>query len=355
MSAAYNQSTPPTASAPEKQTVPNSQAQIIKATLPREACGPPGIPSHLHVVPADRPTTQEEDKARLSDATDREFRIVAVLGRSAAIAETDLRIDFDTSQGESLLRIPAGEQLSISTPGGAVKLYSNAANEVSGLGWSCRATSPDDALRRWSENVTPMLDHMAYALDRPIYVKKIGWLDVSNGIIGAEFVPPYDHADARGLGGAPDPKLRSLYALYREAVNNPSVLYQFLCYVKVLEGALHWYLPRIRKDAKERGIPLTSVTLKVPQLDPISADSKASEYAGRTVSDALNKYLWPEFRNSLAHFTDDTREPLDVSSVSVVSRHAGALELARVCARLGIQTIEEYLRQVLAAENATPI
>src|SRR5438067_1737724 len=69
----------------------------VRAELPRRNLGPPGIPSELHAVALDRPSTPEEDKARLNDNREREFRVVVHLLTSIplAAAAEDVSISFD--------------------------------------------------------------------------------------------------------------------------------------------------------------------------------------------------------------------------------------------------------------------
>lgn len=329
--------------------------ETLRTSIPREKLGPPGIPSQISLVPRlGTPFENEErDRALLGDRREREFRVTVHLARTVALADTDLDFRFDKPNGSSLLRAPPNiVLLGLDTPAGRIKLHTNEQREVSALEFTCQTQSPDGALELYGQAVAPILDAMAYSHDVPLIVKAISWFDVSNAIVGATYTAPYSEIDVRGLSGKLDLALRPFYALYREAITNSSVYYQFLCFVKILEGALHWLLPRIRKETEEQGIALESVHPRIPALDPLSSSAEARAFEGRSMSDAFKDYLLPEFRVAVAHFAEEGEDPLLLSSSVANARYSGALQLARVCAREAISMLSKYLLQIATHRNS---
>jgi hypothetical protein len=162
----------------------------------------------------------------------------------------------------------------------------------------------------------------------------------------------YPEVDASQLSGKYVDELRAFYGLYREALENPSVFYQFLCYCKVLEGAFRWMVPPLRIKARERGIQLKAATPKVPPLDQVNTTGKVSRYVGKSIEIAFTEFLEDEFRNAIAHFKAEDEDPIEVTSYVAAGRIGNVLELARVCARLAIEMLEEYVSQLNAPAGA---
>ncbi len=320
--------------------------------------GPPGIPTELYVVARfDSPgESEEDDRARLNDTREREFQVFAHLSTALSLSPRDISLSLDPEAGSSLLTAPPNAvRMTLHTPWGGVTLHRNETGEVSAAEFRCRARSRQEALEFYSEHVAPFLDHISYKLDVPLHVASVGWADDLNKVSGAHCIAPYRPVPLVGLTGSFDAALRPFLALYREAISNPSVYYQFLCLCKILEGTFgrpshqehsHSVLCRICKGAGERGITVNYSIPTVPQLDALTAAPSARAFEGRSIEEAYHSYLRPEFRNALAHFAAKGKEPLQVSSYVTSTRLEGALELARLCARLAIRTLEECLAQV---------
>jgi methylamine utilization protein MauJ len=322
--------------------------ETITWSPPGGKLGPPGIPTEIHVVPQFTEARSEaDDRARLNDEREREFQVFAHLSVALSLSQRDVRMSLDPMVGSSLLlAAPNAVGMILHTPWGGVTLHKNEAGEISAIEFKCRAHSRQEALEVYSERVAPFLDHMSYQLDVPLHVASIGWFDDLHKISGAHFTVPYGQVPAAGLTGSFDPSLRPFLALYREAISNPSVFYQFLCFCKILEGTFRVTLRHIFKRAEERGISLVRSTPAVPQLDPLASADQARAFEGRSIQEAYDSYLQPEFRNALAHFAAKGREPLRVSSYVTGARVEGAVQLARVCARLAIGMLEGYLAQL---------
>lgn len=328
----------------------------VHAQLPRQNLGPPGIPNELHVVALDRQSTPGEDRVRLNDDREREFRVVVHLRTSIPLSGAeDVSITFDPRAGSSLLKVPqydvpkGGSVIAaLQTPVGNVRLHVNSRNEVSGAEFACRVRSRADALAVYDRHVAPVFDHIAYKYDVPVHVSSIAWFDVLNKVQGAQFVPAYPEVDVSQLSGRYEAELRAFFGLYREALENPSVFYQFLCYCKILEGAFRWMVPRLRKQARERGIQLKAATPKVPPLDKTNTTTTVHAYLGKSIENAFTEFLEDEYRHAIAHFKAEDEDPIEVTSYRAAGRIGRVLELARVCARRAIEMLEEYILQLNA-------
>jgi len=320
----------------------------VSAPLPSMSLGRPGFPTELNVVPIFNPGgTEEEDRARLSDTREREFRVYVHLSSTITFSTPNVNISLDPKIGGSLLLAPKDVvALLFKLSSGHVSLHWNQSREVSGVEFKCRAHSREEALAFYSENVAPILDDISYRFDVPLYVASIAWQDELNQVTGTHCMAPYPQVRADGLTGNTIPPLRPFTALYREAITNPSVFYQYLCFSKILEGTFRVAVPNLFKVAASKGIDLTRGTPTVPHFDEVEADAAARAFEGKSIEVAFTSFLEPEFRHALAHFAEDGKEPLLVSSYVTGSRLEGALPLARVCARLAIGMMEKYIAQL---------
>jgi len=325
----------------------------IQAQLPRKTLGPPGIPSELHVVAFQQAMAPDDGPARINDDREREFRVVVQLQTLIPLAAQNASISFDPTAGSSLLKVPRYELpkggsvlVAVQTPAGVVRLHVNNKNEVSGAEFTCRGRSRAQALAIYDQHVAPVFDHISYKYDVPVNVASIAWFDSLNGVMGMNFIPSYAEVDASQLSGRYVEELRAFYGLYREALGNPSVFYQFLCHCKILEGAFRWKVPQLYKLARERGVELKAATPKVPQLDSMNTTAAVAAYQGKSIENAFTGFLEDEFRDAVAHFKTDDENPIEVTSYMATGRIGNVLELARVCARLAIEMLEAYISQL---------
>src|SRR5262245_33301351 len=178
--------------------------------------------------------------------------------------------------------------------------------------------------------------------DMPLFVQSTAWVDELNNTWGARCIMPYSEVNAGQLAGAFPIDLRTFYGLYREALGNRSVFYQFLCFCKILEGAFRWKVGKLFEEAKDRGIELKRSTPAVPTLDTLTPP-EVKAYQGKSIADAFTTFLEPQFRHAIAHFKEDNTDPLHVSHSVARARIASALELARVFARAAIGMLEGTL------------
>jgi hypothetical protein len=210
----------------------------------------------------------------------------------------------------------------------------NRRNEVAAFEFRCRAKHRGEVFLKYSHEVAPLIDHMAFTLDVPIFVRAISWVDERNQVTGASYVAPYRAVGPQDAGSF-DLELRPFYALYREAMTSGSVFYQFLCYAKILEGMFRWLFPKLRELSKTGGVDFPRLDVRVSALEGIAGEGE--KWVGKAVEQTFNDYLQKEFRDAIAHFSLDDEEPWVTSSYVASGTVANNLVLARHCARRMIE------------------
>ena len=137
----------------------------------------------------------------------------------------------------------------------------------------------------------------------------------------------------------------AIYALYREAKNNISPYYRFLCYYKILEGIYNKLRPEAMKRAKENRKRITKTRDVVPQDDSLESFGR-TVYKGRSVKDVFDNVLAPEYRNAAAHFSLSDGTLLNVSAYYDQGKFQNILELAEVCCRTAINSQNDIYNQI---------
>ena len=295
------------------------------------------------------------DRAALTDQTEREFRVLVHFGKepgSFAPESIDLSAEPSETNGGSLIVTPPGASLHIDGPFGRVDTVINGRNEVAAFQFRCRAKNRGEVLLKYSNEVAPLIDHMAFRLDVPIFVRAIAWFDEKNQVTGASYVAPY-----RAVGpqdeGLFDLELRPFYALYREAMTSGSVFYQFLCYSKILEGIFRWLFPKLRELSRTRGVEFPKLDVRVAALEGITGEG--AKWVGKSIEQTFNDYLQKEFRDAIAHFSLDDEEPWIMSSYVASGAVANNLVLARHSARRMIEAAAQLIRGLKTALRETSL
>ncbi|WP_257460867.1 methylamine utilization protein MauJ [Archangium lipolyticum] len=315
-------------------------------SIPPEKLGAPGIPHELHAVAGPAPGIVGDhaySMAAMNDTSERDFRIVAHLAKEPGSFSGDLSISVDPTHGASLIEAPPGFNFAVlQTTFGEVQMALNSTNEVAGLEFRCRARSSREVLNKYSDVLASLIDHMSFNHDIPIFVRYVALWDEKNRILTASYVAPYRKVTPSGNWTVFDLELRPFYALYREALTNPSVYYQFLCYAKVLEGAFRWLFPRLRREAASRAVEFPKLDIRIE--DHPELEGEARKWVGRSVQQAFNDYLQGEFRDAIAHFAKTDEEPIVTSNYISSATVANNLLLARICARSVILAAEQVVR-----------
>jgi hypothetical protein len=112
--------------------------------------------------------------------------------------------------------------------------------------------------------LAPSLSNMSIHLDIPLEVGYRETKELSNGSISISFVSQYLEAPmAIHATSNFGPEFRSYAALYREALNTDSTVYQFLCLFKILE-ALGARRKRLAREAKKTNTTYTAADEVLP-------------------------------------------------------------------------------------------
>ena len=108
------------------------------------------------------------------------------------------------------------------------------------------------------------LSNMSVHLDIPLEIGYRETKELSNGSVSISLMSPYLEAPmAIQPTSNAGPEFRSFAALYREALNTDSPVYQFLCLFKILE-ALRARRTRFARDAKKNNTTYTAPDESLP-------------------------------------------------------------------------------------------
>ncbi|WAM23927.1 methylamine utilization protein MauJ [Myxococcus sp. NMCA1] len=311
--------------------------------IPTEQLGVPGIPHEMHIAFGDSnddPSNHDKIINAQKDGTARDFTVTAHLAKEPGKDSQELKISLEPSEGGSFIRAhPDADTAVIDTYLGQIQVHVNAAKEFSALSHHCKATGIEAGFAKYSEVIAPLIDHMSFHNDIPVFTHYIALYDHKHKILTASYVTPYAARPVSEERLVFDLTLKPFYALYREAVTNSSVYYQFLCYAKILEGIIRKTYPELLRAAKELGMTPPKLDARVEPHKELSGAAK--QWVGRTIQQTFNDYLQPEFRDAIAHFSLDDSDPIVVSNYISSSHISNNLLLARMCARGAIAAIEK--------------
>jgi hypothetical protein len=188
--------------------------------------------------------------------------------------------------------------------------------------------------------IASSLSNMSLHLDIPLEIGHRETKELSNGSIQISFVSPYLEAPmAINATANFMPEFRSYAALYREALNTKSPVFEFLCLFKIIES-LRGRRTRLSRAAKKNNqpfilpsevLPRTNVEIKVwlealfyirREFDLSTFDSAVpADLRGRTVNDVFDDVLNP-LRVKVAHALFGTGGELPLSSDDLLHTHA---------------------------------
>jgi hypothetical protein len=184
------------------------------------------------------------------------------------------------------------------------------------------------------------LSNMSLHLDIPLEIGVRETKEISNGSLSMSFVSPYLEApmaiNATSNFGA---EFRSNAALYREALNTNSPVYQFLCLFKIVE-ALGARRKRLAREAKRKHTSYISPDEVLPNtpaevkswleglfyirrpLDLSALDSAVpQDFRGRKATDVIETDLKP-LRDNAAHALFGSGGELPLSSDDLAHTHS---------------------------------
>lgn len=323
-------------------TVPvTTTAEITRDKLP-----PGGIEGLMQTLICPHPGGRS-DTERLTDTTEREFQLVGLLNKAPTFPET-LAATFEGLSSSSFFKLPGDvRSADIQCPIGTIRLQANDDGVLERITATLRSTHPNEALAEFINGVTPILDHLAYQAETPVVMDRVQCTDERNGLIVVTIVSPYGMQVINPHGAELWLEMLPIYALYREAKNNPSNYYRLLCYFKILDAVFKHLRPEIRRRAREQGISITTPPERVPNHPELLAFD--AHFCCQAVHDIYQDVLRNEYRNAIAHVLDDDAAPVNVSEYRTSSKFANVILLAEQCCRVVIETQEDCYRQFYRA------
>jgi hypothetical protein len=187
--------------------------------------------------------------------------------------------------------------------------------------------------------IASSLSNMSVHLDIPLEIGVRETKEISNGSTSISLMSPYLEAPmAINASTNFGPEFRSYAALYREALNTDTPVYQFLCLFKIIE-ALRARRIRLGREAKKKGGVYTAPIEQIPSSDAevrtwleglfyIRRDFDLStlqtaaplDLRGRTVTDVIDDVLNP-LRINVAHALFGNGGELPLSSDDLTHTH----------------------------------
>jgi len=318
-------------------TRPIATTTTNSISIPVEKMGPPGIVTHLHVVPVFK-NDRLGDEGRLRDLTPRNFRVTARLAKNNEV-QANINFSFDEGAGDSLFSTPDNAAcLQVETADGKFFFYPNGERRLSTMRFECAAQSGEEARRLFHKIVGPALDHLAYMANTPLHVVQISVFDELHHISSTDILCPYPVVTLnQGLGKVPS-MLAPVYAMYREAVNATSPFYRFFCFYKILEGLLKSLPGKLHAEARVKGVSLPSLRAKVPHYADMPSDQEF--YVGKSITRFFDDFLTNRFRNSMAHFISDEGAVLNVNEMEEMEHYSAVVHVANLCCREVISHFE---------------
>ena len=284
------------------------------------------------------------DAERLHDHSMRDFIIIAKLSKSIETSN-EIAASILPEDGDSFLKLPESVSLSkVYTSEGTFFCRKNKKNELAQVELHCRANTIFDAKRKFSDVVLPFVDHLSYIANCPIYIPLLQVQDKKNHISSINYISPHPTSSMNPHEAVIQLDLLPIYALYREAKNNQSNFYKFICYYKILEGVFGPLRTKLFQQATLQGKPVKQIRDILP--DHPELDSKFSSYIGKPIKNVFDKFLNKEFRNSIAHFVTDDKAVMNVSTYDSNAKFAGVVFMAELCARVVIENHRNYLKQL---------
>ena len=145
--------------------------------------------------------------------------------------------------------------------------YPDASGFLSHLVGRCQARDFQDAYRKAFRAVAPILSNWSLQLDIPVFVYQVDLTEMASGTKRMTFNRPFQTSPlALPSNAALNPDFRGYAALYREALNSNSLVYQFLCYFKIMES-VRKRRERLGGEARARG----ETFLRPPEVFPAAA------------------------------------------------------------------------------------
>lgn len=311
--------------------------------VPIEKFGPPGLPSDFLVLDVLR-GDKRSDQDRMKDNSERQFKVAALLTK-APLATDNVNFSVDVELGSSYISAhPDAVKTLIKIPQGIMELLHNKKRELALVHFQCAATSSVKARNVFINALSPILDHISYLGNVPLFIGIVECLDEKNNLRTYDYINPHFNTVVNPHEALLHERLKPIYALYREAKNGHSPFYKFLCYYKILEGLYNHVRPTFFRFAKDKGIYISREKELVPDHDELKMSHP--DLIGKPIKEIFDARFTPEFRDEVAHYLLSDGAVLNVSDPETAARFGRELLPIELCARTVISVQERYEAQM---------
>jgi hypothetical protein len=316
-----------------------SNDKILSTSIPAENLGPPGFQEILILSPGTDADTKETHEARLRDKSLRPFQVYCYLSKTISWTQ---KIDLELRENDNGSHIWFQDEvvnLIVKTPSGADYVFhKNENNEISSIDAYYMAHGYSEAFSGFLDGINPALDRIAFICNVPIYFSKVIAVDRKNSIQYAMIDIPYSKKSFTGGIDSVPGELMPVFALYREAKNNVSPFYRFMCYYKILEGFFKSLRSNVIRDIRKIDPDFKPTRLTIPENEDLRKFSP--QYIGQGIQKVYDDYLTVEFRNAIAHFVIDGSTPLNLSEYKTDTKYQNILHICELCVR---EVIDDYV------------
>lgn len=288
-------------------------------------------------------TGSKTDEKKLKDKSKRKFELRLLLSKDQMFNSKDLEIE--PQLGGSFFLLPKNKKkIIINSTKGSFTLHKNERHELSMITANINIFSFEEAFSLFFQMVSPFLDQLSFTFNIPIIIYRIGCKDLKNDLYIYNWVVPYTTTHfSKPNNNAPE-ELIPILALFREAKNNSSNFYKFLCYYKILEGIFRHIRPKLFKDAKEKAISIEVKKEKVEDYEFLSSEQKP--YIGKSIKSVFENYLTNQYRNTVAHYFSNHGIILNVSDYYSNFEFNNVLLLTELCVIKVIENQLDYFEQL---------
>jgi hypothetical protein len=314
----------------------------IDIKIERDKLPPPSSVDYM-VILDQIENDNRRDEDRLNDKSKRTFDVKALLTKALFFSQN---IDFsiDEKSGSSFFVIPPNAvKMLIPTTFGIFTCYKNEHNELSLITTEIEAAGWKETFQIFFKVVSPFLDHLSFLTNAPFIISKVFCRDKKNDFSVSSYeVPYYPVTIDPNIKVIPN-ELIPIFSLYREAKNNISSYYKFLCYYKILEGIFKSIRPQLFELCKAKNISIQTVKEKVPDHKDLGPEHKL--FVGENIRKLFDDYLTNQFRNTVAHYLLDDGSVLNVSDYLKNFKFNNVLLLTELCVRAVIENQLNYFDQ----------
>lgn len=312
----------------------------ISTSINNEKLPPSGTLDFLTILTLFEKDKRDNEK-RLKDYSNRKFEIIMILSKQYQIYG-DIDFSDDLKSGNSFLKIDGKVNKLIFKDdfGNTISGFINTNFEISAFNGFVNANNNYEAFKIFNQIIIPVIDNISYHTNCPIIVSKLICKDIKNDTQTTSYIVPYQNEIMNPHYGKIYIELKPIFALYREAKNNTSPYYRFLCYYKILEGVFTKLRPEMRKRAKEKEIKWYDE--EVPDNSKIEIHK---ECIGKNVKEVYDKIFRPKYRNLIAHFRLDNGDILNISEFHSNNTFNDLIILLEICVRVVLDNQIKYYNQ----------